>query len=1120
MVMVKLMNNYTPAQQAAIHTINQNISVSAGAGSGKTMVLVERYVNLLRNAITAGTEEQVSPNQILAITFTRKAANEMKERIRKRLLELEATEPANYGFWHKQLSEMDRARINTIHGFCSSILKENPLEAKLDPSFVIAEENDIREFLEATVTEFVRNGLKDPNGPVTVLAHAYTAEKLITYLITLDTKIDTGFDLSKLAEPYQISVAQAANMRDRLIECVNELATAPITNPKLKQSEYISNLNKNITIVTEAINNYTDVHSIRILDQYINCFRASGSLKDLIRESKDVLKALLNSRIDTAALKLLPAWEEVIRACKEHIRQSKYKQNILGFNDLEVLTLELLSSSATIRSKYQKYFKQIMVDEFQDTNERQRLIIYYLCGNDPSILSSNKLFIVGDPKQSIYRFRGADVSVFAQVRKDIIASGGQNIVLGDNFRSVDKVLNFCNELFPLLMGEDPNAQVYFEALNAHRNSAIEPEFLMTTYPKDEGSNKRNAEANQIAERIWALHNTEGIPYNDITILLNALTHADKFTEALKSKAIPFVLLDSRGFYDQQEIIDIMNLLTVCYDSKRDLELAGVLRSPYFAIDDEILTGLFIKLNFDSDFSSLYDLLANGYCPQWVPEPEKKRLHNSFTKLSILKYAAATLPLLDFIEKIKTEINPQIVLSAQTGGRTKYLNLNKFFNMAGEFAAEKQSGLKEFLIRIKKLRAAKTREDAVVDARVNDGVTIMTIHKSKGLEFPVVVLPALDAPGNPDKAEVNFNKENGLGIKAFLDGKLQPSTIFNKNRDIDKDFEAAEYYRKFYVAMTRARDRLIMSAACCEDKKFSTDNLLGQLHHLFQNKYNQQYKTIPIANNLADMPSQPTVSQSSAEEPINVNINPLPEYLSREQHIFTASSLQLYESCPRAYYYKYLLNMPAIQPQSISGTGNSAQLLGVTIHKALEIMDGNDYKTALNVAANEFLLSKALKDEAEVLLSDYIAGSFYQQYKDLPQEHEVVFFEKLLSAYENEQICSGIIDCVVFNNDNTISITDYKTGIPPADYIKQGYLYQLALYAAAAKILYNLPIKEVQLYYLRNSTAYKITQEQIEPTLKEISALLTKITQNTAESDYNCERTTCDFCPYNYFCPQK
>ncbi len=1109
------MFNFTENQSAAINTLNCNVSVSAGAGSGKTRVLVERFINILAQGIK-NPQQAVMPKEILAITFTRKAAGEMKERIRKRLYELEKEDTANREFWHLQRQNFDQARISTIHGFCNGILKESPVETELDPSFNVAEENDMTEFLQTGIFNYIKKELAEHNADVETLARAYGIDGFKNQLYTIYVHADEILAFGNLAALYKVDENTVHDKQTELVQLIDELIAGIDTVVKPSSKNHypeLLNLQENRTAIVDAVRDFAAEENRAVLDKYIDSMAKSAKDKVIVAAAQKVLEALYQSVIDKRAQELVICWQQVLQGCTDYIKTLQTEQNLIGFDDLESMALNLLANSPDIRHKYQQNFNYIMVDEFQDTNERQREIVYLLCGDDKNVLTGNKLFIVGDPKQSIYRFRGADVNVFARVRRDIAASGGVNISMDDNFRTVDKILDLCNNTFPDLLGLDESKDVFFEALKANRSSDLLPELLVISHDAETAQTEpRQAEACAIAQKIKTLHDN-GTPYSDIVILLRAMTNVSCYENTLNSAGIPCMVVDGKGFYERQEIIDVINLLTFCADSRRSLELAGVLRSPYFAVDDETITKLFFKLQDNRDtYESLWQLLQNNNWQDYLGESKAQQLEYCAVVLKDIYNAASALPLTDLLIHIADVLNLNAVLAAQPGGEEQLANVKKLFSLAGDFCLRRQGGLREYLEYIKKLRVMEVREASATVDNMREAITIMTIHKSKGLEFPTVILPSLDSSAQSDKNAIRFNKNIGLGIKADVNGKLCESTVFKKVAEINKALDDDEKQRQFYVAVTRAKDRLILSGVS------KTKNDKGKWFKTLQailTGYEGINVTVLDAADIA-APEQLTKEAIAVNLTAEVqnNIKPLVAYGRSWQQSFSASALQQYEICPRSYYYHYILQMPMVEPEFDGNTGMEARTLGTLIHEALEKYNGDAKKALMQAAYNNNVPFVNL-DEAEKMLNDYLKSSLYPGLK-ARQLHETEFNLPLLEEYGINANCHGYIDNIVYNDDGTLRIVDYKTGQVPKE-VQKGYVYQLALYKTAAEKMFKMPVKNAELHFLRGCVSFSLPDDF---DMQQIAADLKNIFDKENEQDFECRTGYCRSCPYSYFCRKR
>lgn len=1111
------MFDFTKAQQEAIETLDRNVSVSAGAGSGKTRVLVERFVNILRQSLRQGGK-QVSAADILAITFTRKAAGEMKERVRRRLAELEQEDALHASFWQQQQELLEQARINTIHGFCNSLLKENPVEAGLDPAFQVAEEVEMDEFLLRTVQQFVKQGLRRGDSDILRLADEYTAADVVKQLLLAIPKMDAILNFGDLLQPYQAKMNEKNVLQVQLQELLLELAEDKMKVKASAHRQKLELLREHLPELLKAAADSSKLENMTLLDSYVGTLAATSSDKAVVKAAKEILQQLHLLAADAAALKLIPCWQQALVNCSAYLREQQELNNMLGFDDLESRALELLKNNRQVCSKNSSRYQYIMVDEFQDTNERQRELVYLLCGGDKDRLLGHKLFVVGDAKQSIYRFRGADVSVFARVRRDIEAAGGSNIVLDDNFRTVDKVLDLCNLAFAALLGEDRQQDVYFEALNANRATDILPEMLVIAYDKESKAIRREAEAAVIAERILQLHTEEQISYKDMVILLGALTSAKSFASALQQAGIPYTIVDGKGFYERREIIDLINLLVFLEDSSRSLELAGVLRSPYFAVDDESLTALFLELNKQKEQTvTLWQLLQKD---EWPLIDYQKRCHllTAAEKLRQLRQYAETMPLPELLHTIVDVLQLEPLLTAQEFGLEKLANIKKMIALAEAYTIEKHGTLAEYLLRLQQLRQAGAREAAAADTTGCDFVTIMTIHKSKGLEFPVVFVPALDAKGKGDTDMLRFNADAGLGIKVDIGGELQDTSVMLAIKDIEKQLDSAEKQRQLYVAMTRAQDRLILSGTYDSSSKNRSEtwfsslrNILQEYDHFLLKEYAADKKEISV-NAAAEL------EKVIVTDELLQRIKPLPEYGLEWQRSLSATALQTYLDCPRCYYYQYILQMPGYEAVKVTDSDGylPAALQGTVIHKALELLtNGYEPEQAFRSALQ---INKVQGSAARTydIYMQYINGPLYQKMQNAERKAEISFELPLLQEYGIAAAFSGYIDCTVFNSDGTLRIVDYKTGVPPeAGEPAPGYIYQLALYQKAAAELWQRPVTLAELHFLQNNSCWQL--QDCSDRLQEVAELCRDIFSKRRESEFTVKTKYCKNCPFAYFC---
>ena len=1091
-------------QVKIIQDIKRNVTVAAGAGSGKTRVLVERFVYILQQA----KEKQlaVAADNILAITFTRKAAAEMKSRVRKRMAEILAQEPQDY-FWQEQMKSLERAQITTIHGLCSRILRENPVEAQLDPAFVVADDFAASDYIAQCVQSFIRGSLEQQE--LRLLLGVYGVNSFVNQLQALLPNLADIVEEKDLTAPYKESAASIASLLDKLLLVVQELADKreQLTKPKSKGREHLDNLTEHLAEVSAGLK--AEKTDFAAYDSYVAVIKNQrGELKAVLDDAKKLRQQLEEAAYDKQALPLVAAWQKVLGELYSHIQKKKQDNDLLTYDDLELRALQLLKENAQVRQKYHERFRYIMVDEFQDTNERQRQLIYLLCGDSAMQLSGNKLFIVGDPKQSIYRFRGADVSVFAQVGAEIAQGGGGSYSMSHNFRSVDKILTACNRTFLPLLGEDRSQSVFFEALTPNSAGDFTPQLLKVMYNEDTKAQRRQLEAAAVAQKLRQLQ-AAGLPYGEMAILLRAMTHCETLTAELERQGVPYNVIDGKGFYARQEVLDLLNLLTVLHNRYRSLELAGVLRSPYFGLTDETITSLFLR------GGSLWEALQQADLPGEQGALAARAAHC----LQQLRAYAALAALPELWPELWRVLSVDVVLSRQENGAGKLANAQKLRQLAEAYSAEHQGCLGDWLAYVERVRKAEIRETAA-NVESEDAVQILTIHKSKGLEFNTVFIPFLDSPRNSSTAEIAYLPGLGLGIKLLLsNGQLVTSGVLHRLRDADKALDLAERLRQLYVGMTRAEKALLLSGAVQSGKEPKQDKPLAELDWMsqmlliFAEGEDMEVQELDLGDELPPAAERSTARLEVTPE-VQQAIAPLPAYAASGRRHFTASGLQTYLYCQRQYFYQQVLQLPELEEESAGESSQSAlpaKLTGLIVHRALELYRGNA-DAAFKRAVSELAPGEQV-DFAQQLFVSYIESDLY---KKIPAEQQ----RELKFSWPAPQglVIDGVIDCLAKQADGSLYVVDYKTGTPPEN-ISRGYSYQLALYKKAAQQLTGLPVSGAQLHFLQNLSTWDLSED--EDYMAEALALCTEIAAKNEEAQFSCASAeACKHCPYVYLCTRK
>jgi len=810
----------TLAQHQAATELAHDVLLTAGAGTGKTRTLVARYVHLLAGGL--------SERQIVAITFTEKAAREMRNRIRGAVSDLAAVAEGDERLhWLDIESRMDAARIGTIHSLCAEVLRSHPAEARVDPRFVVVDEGLGLTFKARAVTDALAWAAGEVEAAQlfrafstgqlrAVLSHLLQSRLEAAELLgggsaenlnrTLLAAIDSFLRLGSVAEGIQTlrELAQGGELEAdagpslepraaRLLELWIGLEQA------LKAGDLIGACGVLFAIRRETLQ------------------KIGGSPKSraraVVHELQDLYDEHLNPWIGGADAQDSPpapeteaAWAEQLPRLKTLFDQalSAYRgalaaHRALDFDDLEAGALALLET-AGVGDRWRARLQAVLVDEFQDTNQRQRRIIDALAGE-----RAGCLFAVGDARQSIYRFRGADVRVFRRKRQEVEASGGLAPEIELSFRAHAPLLSALDDLVGPLMGREETGALYqvpYASLIAQRDepgaSGSGPHLEIVLGTGQGAEQARAAAARALANRLVELRR-EGVigDWSEVALLFRASAGFEAYESALEASGIPFVTVAGRGFYQRPEIRDLVNTLRAIADPSDDLALAGFLRSPAVGLSDP---GLYrLRVNGD-DTRPLRAALAQA--DQLLEPRELAPAQRAQAVLDELHPLADRLPVAELISRLVGRLDWRAVLASSHS--RLWRNLDKLVEDA---QASELINVGAFLEYLSVLREAGAREG---EAPAGEGgaLQLMTIHKAKGLEFDLVVL-ADASRASPQRAQTAYLMEE-VGATAAMDRLEGEPTAYRLARALDAEQSQAEEDRLLYVAATRARERLIVS----------------------------------------------------------------------------------------------------------------------------------------------------------------------------------------------------------------------------------------------------------------------------------------------------------------------
>lgn len=582
-------------QKVAVEQLEQTIAVSAGAGSGKTRVLVKRFISLLISNL-AELEE------IAAITFTNKAAVEMKQRIRQelQLLIAEAGEEGKNSpekiALEKIVRRIDGAQISTVHSFCANVLRSYPLEAGIDPGAELLESAESELLLEECLHNLLDEAVKKgEDWAINLFLEYGNSSSFFSDLIYIVQRIRmSGKDLKELSlvertsqESFNETIKQQIAFIDELlgeIDLEDEKITA---KSKEKVDAFSSVWQQYKPVLLTCLEDESSFPCLAELNRVLN-LNVSKKVKIYLQQIKGVLKSLEDGFADRREVSVKSWLFTFLIKLEQSYSWQKEKMSVLDFTDLEILTLKLLRTHPRIVEELSRKYKYLLVDEVQDINPVQEELIYYLiCALKDDCLQPGKLFAVGDEKQSIYRFRGADVRVFSRLKGKINNNEGLNLDLETNFRSKKGLVEFFNYLFSRLMlsFDQQSARVDYEAgyrsVNWIRDDDGCPSVELLAVVSGQGKNlsiseAREREAALIAERIRKMveekekliaeeNGFRTVNYGDIAILLRSATDLSLYEVELREREIPYLTSMGRGFYTRQEISDLINFMRVLLD---------------------------------------------------------------------------------------------------------------------------------------------------------------------------------------------------------------------------------------------------------------------------------------------------------------------------------------------------------------------------------------------------------------------------------------------------------------------------------------------------------------------------------------------------------------------------
>lgn len=1175
------MPRWTEEQKEAIDNRGQNLLVSAAAGSGKTAVLVERIASIIM-------EGKSSIDKMLIVTFTRAAAGEMRERIldvfNKKIAELESkrTKEDNKKIENirEQINLINKSMISTIHSFCTSILRSYFYEIDIDPNFRVLESMEAEIMKQEALEEILENEYELGDKDFIALIEMFTGDRddseieniVLNMYSFIQSQPDPYDWLNRKTAKFNMSLEELKKSDWYLITMESLLVKLENAEIMLENAmkyankpegplPYLDNLYVEIELVKNAIKYIKNKESLdEIIDALSNIkFDRLKSAKkteyseELIEISKgyresakkeveDIIKNLADIDLSNQVKILNSMYEpmlylsKVVKKFDDKYSEKKSEKGVLDFNDLEHKALDILKST-DVQSSLNNKFDYIFIDEYQDSNIVQETII-------DRIKRENNLFLVGDVKQSIYRFRLADPTLFMEKYRIFDNEGkkkslNKRIDLSKNFRSRGSILEWTNYIFRNIMSEklgeieyDNSASLYIgseyedEYDTLTEINIVETEHLESTDEYINELRNEEVEAKLIAERIKELKKMKtydiktkkyrNIENKDIVILMrNIKNKAEKYEEILLSEEISVYTDTDKGYFSAIEVKVFLNLLKLIDNKRQDIPLISTMKSFIggFSLEELSEIRLYTKDGF------YYEAVLN-YIEENDDELSEKA-YKFITKIDYWKKMSRLYKLDEFIWKVLMESNYYYYVGSLNNGKQRQANLELLVDKANEIEKTSVSGLFNFLRFSDSIKDVDSDMGTAKILGENENVVrIMSIHKSKGLEFPVVICAGFGSSFNSRNMRSNilFHKDLGIGIDYIdIEDRFKISTISKRAITERIKIESlSEEMRILYVAMTRAKDKLIIYGTTREveklidmDKISSEEKSVDKIPFVklvnaksfiewitltlnYDRSYNDYKINIKSREDIRLIEKSKNVRKEKLKKKIDdlkSNNNRLVDskYINRLEWKYPFIDETMIQS--RFGVTSFLKNennenkvtetleLPNFVVDEMEPT---AAEIGTAVHSILEDLDFRlKWKKEDIIEKAEKLIDREIIRDIEFKNIDFISlekffqSSLYSRIVNSDFVMKEQSFVYKLSDMGGDIYLQGTIDCI-FEEGRELVIVDYKTDrVSNSEYFINQYSEQLDMYKNALEDITNKKVKEKYIYALFTGEIIKV-----------------------------------------------
>jgi ATP-dependent helicase/nuclease subunit A len=1054
----------TPEQKMAAHA-PCSLVVTAGAGTGKTHMLAERYLYYLKQI-------NLSPLEIVAVTFTEKAAAELKARIRA-LVSRELPERFDL------LAQLEAAPISTIHALASRICREHFSEITIHPDFTVIDDLEgqiwLNEKLKEALTKLSPKLFKvipySALGEIitNLLADSYTAnlalqrgiqnwdELIIQARLTgLKTLVN-----DRIWQEVWLTLHQYRGESGDKLEVLRQAVIGAMEN-----LEEVENIDKAISVI-DKINLRAGSPKNWQADGFKKVKSSLTALRDLVRNSQT--QELINLELTETDEKLkimLPAIAEAYREVSLYLHRLKQEAKVLSFSDLEIYALQALKQKE-VKEYYQKRWQVLLVDEFQDTNPAQGELIELLS-------ESAELTIVGDIKQSIYGFRRADIAVFQRFRDRILQQGGKEVILDRSFRTHQALIEQINAIFsPLLADKHQNLVAARETAPSTEINSLQTLAIIDRDKISSKEQRQRVEAYCLAQRLKTMLDDRVPVYDKQTRVLRPLQPQDMailtrtwqpltvYEAALAAVGIPVAPSGGGNLLDTREAKDAIAILRFLAEPRDDIALVAVLRSPFFTISDRLL----FEISSDKESTNWW---------QRIKQAKLSQLKQPITVLQELlarRYEETPSRLLQIVDRLT---GYTAVIANLPGAQRRLADWQGSIDLVQNL----QQGTNDIFGVVRRLKRLEDNEVAVSRPIVaaENAVSLMTIFAAKGLEWSVVVLADLNREPRRSTPPVYFDPQWGIAVKTTdtTDNEQKPA-LYTWLEYRQQQRETEEAIRVLYVALTRARDYLFLTAS--DSQKGDLDRLKPGLETA-----NISIDIISFAPNLAlplipQLPAIPQILPPLLLNSFGFGLSELP-----------VTALTEYARCPQRFYLNFILGHPGIGEGIATG-----MQVGTLVHQALEY-NITEVDSLLNFAESSW--SRDVVSEAIELAQKFYRQPIYKHFRETATAKECQINLQIGSISFN-----GVVDLV---GDNWV--LDYKSDLFISP---QEHRWQLWAYAK------SLDYPTAHIAYLRHDLVHTFTQEE----LSNIERSAVNLVENIENGNYSAtpKMEKCAVCPYLAFC---